>query len=463
MPASLDQPDADHGHPPSLSTRSSPVASLTTKGSPSNILIAANVRAFEEQLAVLETDFRVPYTLDAFNTLAHYLGAFPGRKNLIWFSGSFPFNVVPDASPPHPFHVVDADEDELRETVDLLAKAQVAVYPVDARSLIEQSATPATPTGSANANHVHGPNSELSKGAQSQAAEHAMMEAIAASTGGRAFYNPASLADAVNSVVAAGSNYYTLTYSPTSAADAGSYRPIQVAVTGIAGSQHLQLSYRRGDYSSDASSHPQGSGSKDSSAVSPEQARAAAYEHAAMRRGGPPPEDLLFRVRVLPASTTTGTAPAPDNQLTSAMPPKGPLRTYNLDFLTLSGELTFTQQPDGRRIAKVEFLANVYDTQGTLLDSTGQELTLEPKFNDPSKLARTFIRFHLEVSVPDRAETFLRIGMRDATSNRFGAVEIPTSALTSLPPAPYPPAATPSSKPPSAPASPGGRATPPQV
>jgi len=463
MPASLDQPDADHGHPPSLSTRSSPVASLTTKGSPSNILIAANVRAFEEQLAVLETDFRVPYTLDAFNTLAHYLGAFPGRKNLIWFSASFPFNVVPDASPPHPFHVVDADEDELRETVDLLAKAQVAVYPVDARSLIEQSATAATPTGSANADHVHGPNSELSKGAQSQPAEHAMMEAIAASTGGRAFYNPASLADAVNSVVAAGSNYYTLTYSPTSAADAGSYRPIQVAVTGIAASQHLQLSYRRGDYSSDASSHPQGSGSKDASAVSPEQTRAAAYEHAAMRRGGPPPEDLLFRVRVLPASTSTGTAPAPDNQLTSAMPPKGPLRTYNLDFLTLSGELTFTQQPDGRRIAKVEFLANVYDTQGTLLDSTGQELTLEPKFNDPSKLARTFIRFHLEVSVPDRAETFLRIGMRDATSNRFGAVEIPTSALTSLPPAPYPPAATPSSKPPSAPASQGGRATPPQV
>ena len=182
-----------------------------------------------------------------------------------------------------------------------------------------------------------------------------------------------------------------------------------------------------------------------------------------MRRGGPPPEDLLFRVRVLPASTTTGTAPAPDNQLTSAMPPKGPLRTYNLDFLTLSGELTFTQQPDGRRIAKVEFLANVYDTEGTLLDSTGQELTLEPKFNDPSKLARTFIRFHLEVSVPDRAETFLRIGMRDVTSNRFGAVEIPTSALTSLPPATSPPATPPSPKPPSAPASPGGRATPPQV
>ena len=450
-PATPDQPAAGRG-----------TASPTVNRSPSAILMAANVRAFEEQLNVMETDFRMPYTLDALNTLAHYLGAFPGRKNLIWFSGSFPLNIAPDASLPHPFHVADTDEDELRETVDLLAKAQVAVYPVDARSLIEQSATPATPTGSANSNHAHGSNSELGKGAQSQAAEHAMMETIAASTGGRALFNPESLADAVNSVVAAGSNYYTLVYSPTNPADDGSYRAIHVDLTGVDAGQHLQLSYRRGDYSG-APNHPQSTASKEALAISPEQARAAAYEHAAMRRGGPPPENLLFRVRVLPASTTTGTAPAPDNQLTSAMPPKGPLRRYDLDFLTLSGELTFTPQPDGRRTAKVEFLANVYDTEGNLLDSAGQELTLEPKFNDASKLARTFIRFHLEVSVPDRAETFLRIGMRDVASNRFGAVEIPTSAVTSLPPATDTAPITPSAKPPSAPASPGGRATPPQV
>jgi VWFA-related protein len=463
VPASPDQPDADQGGASSLSTRSSSEASPTIKGSPSAINLAANVRAFEEQLSVMETDFRVPYTLDAFNTLAHYLGAFPGRKNLIWVSGSFPLNIIPDPSLQHPFQVADADEVELRETVELLSKAQVAVYPVDARSLIAQSENNAKAAGSAYANHVHGLNGDLGKVPQSQAAEHAMMEAIAASTGGRAFFNPESVADAVNSVVAAGSNYYSLLYSPTNPADDGSYRPIHVDTVGVDPGQLLQVSYRRGDYYNDATSHPQGNGSKDASATSPEQGRAAAYEHAAMRRGGPPPEDLLFRVRVLPASTTTETAPAPGNQLTSAMPPKGPLRTYDLDFLTLSDELTFTPQPDGHRIAKVNFLANVYDTEGNLLDSTGQELTLEPKFNDPSKLARTFIRFHLEVSVPDRAETFLRIGMRDVTSNRFGAVEIPTSALTSLPPATYAAPATPSPKPPSPPASPGGRATPPQV
>ena len=405
----------------------------------------------------METAFRVPYTLDAFNTLAHYLGVFPGRKNLIWFSGSFPFNIVPDPSLPHPFHVADTDADELRETVKLLTNAQVAVYPVDARSLIAASAANITPGG-----HAHSLSIDQGKVNQSQAAEHAMMEAIAASTGGRAFYNPESLADAVNSAVAAGSNYYTLTYSPTNPEDDGAYRSIHVDPIGVAAEQHLQLSYRRGDYSGDATSY-QAKESKNSSATADEQGRAAAYEHAAMSRGAPAPEDLLFRVRVLPASTTTEATLAPDNELAPVMPSKGPFRRYDLDFLSLPGELTFAQQPDGRRIAKVEFLAYVFDTEGNLLATAGRGLTLEPRTNDESKLARTLIRFHLEVSVPDRAETFLRIGMRDVTTNRFGVIEIPTSAVTSLPPATYAPAPPPSSETPPAPASPGGRSTPPQV
>jgi VWFA-related protein len=460
MPASPDQPDADQQGASNLSTHSSPsssVASPTTKGSPSAVNLAANLREFEEQLGGLETAFRVQYTLDAFNTLAHYLGAFPGRKNLIWFSGSFPFNIVPDPSRPHPFNVADTDADEFRETVKLLSRAQVAVYPVDARSLIAASATKATP-----GSHVQSLSIDPNKVNQSQTAEHAMMEAIAASTGGRAFYNPESLADAVNSAIAAGSNYYTLTYSPTNPENDGSYRPIHVDITGAGAEQHLQVSYRRGDYSSDATTHPQGNGSKEASANATEQGRAAAYGHAAMSRGAPAPEDLLFRVRVLPASATTETALAPDNQLAPVMPSKGPFRRYNLDFLTLPGELIFAQQPDGRRIAKVEFLAYVFDTEGNLLATAGQGLTLEPKTNDESKIARSVIRYHLEVSVPDRAETFLRIGMRDMTTNRFGVIEIPTSAVTFLPPATYAPTPPPNSQPAPASASPGGRSIPPQ-
>jgi VWFA-related protein len=452
-PASKGQPEADQHGVSNLSPHTSALVSPTIKGSPSAVSVAANLRKFEEDLGVMETGFRVQYTLDAFNTLAHYLGAFPGRKNLIWFSGSFPFNVAPDPSLPHPFQVADADAGEFRETVALLSKAQVAVYPVDARSLIAASAP---------SDHARTLGIDHSKVNQSQAAERAVMEAIATSTGGRAFYNPESLADVVSSAVAAGSNYYTLTYTQANPENDGSYHPIRVDYIGVDDGQPPQLSYRRGDFSGDATGYL----AKDPNDLSADQAaqgRAAAYGHAAMKRGAPAPEDLPFRVRVLPASTTSETALPPDNALVDIWPSKGPYRRYDLDFLSLSGDLKFTEQPDGRRIAKVEFLAYVYDTEGNLLATAGRELTLEPRTNDQTIMTHTLIRFHLEVSAPERVETFLRIGMRDVTTNRFGVLEIPTSAVTALPPATYTHAPSPLSKPVPAPANQPGRSTPPQV
>jgi hypothetical protein len=48
--------------------------------------------AAEENLG--KTDFRVSYTLTALNSLARTLAGYPGRKNLIWISDTFPFDIV---------------------------------------------------------------------------------------------------------------------------------------------------------------------------------------------------------------------------------------------------------------------------------------------------------------------------------------------------------------------------------
>jgi hypothetical protein len=75
--------------------------------------------------------------------LARYLSGMPGRKNLIWFTGSFPlqFPAFPDsqAFPPHPGEAIRPQsydlEPELKAATDLLARAHVAVYPIDGRGL----------------------------------------------------------------------------------------------------------------------------------------------------------------------------------------------------------------------------------------------------------------------------------------------------------------------------------------
>jgi VWFA-related protein len=428
--------------------RSTPSAAVpTSNSSPSALEIAANLREFQSELGEMETELRAQYTLDAFNTLAHYLAAFPGRKNLIWFSGSFPLTILPDPLRTRPSDVSTMDAEEFRETVNLLAQARVAVYPIDARALMTEAAVDAAkpePPG-----HTHRVSADLAKSIQTDATEHARMDELAMSTGGRAFYDSNNLADAVNTAVATGSEYYTLNYTPSAVKQDGAYRPVLVETAGVDAAQTLRLSYRHGFYTDDAS-HPSKPNQPDSSSATPESARSAAYKHAAMSRGAPTPEDMVFKVRVQPAASTTETSPAPNNQLALSVPANGPFRRYELDYISLPGELTFTRQPDGRRTAKVEFLAYVYDTEGRLLDETGKGISLEATPANLANLFHSVLRCHLELSVPDRAETFLRIGVRDVSSNKFGVIEVPASSVSQLPVATHPPAPT------------SGRPTPPQ-
>ena len=50
---------------------------------------------FQRDNDSVQSQLRAKYTLDAMNALARYLVGFHGRKNLVWFSGSFPINILP--------------------------------------------------------------------------------------------------------------------------------------------------------------------------------------------------------------------------------------------------------------------------------------------------------------------------------------------------------------------------------
>jgi VWFA-related protein len=405
---------------------------LSNSSGPPAVQLAANLQQFEAETANMETQLRAQYTLDAFNTLGHYLAAFPGRKNLIWFSGSFPLNILPDPSIPNPFAIMQLDEKEYRETTNLLTKAQVAVYPVDARGLMTTSVYNAASSGRAYAGNPQKFSAAISKFNNSQSAERATMDALASDTGGRAYFNTNDLADAVSQAIDAGSHYYTLFYSPTSRKEDGAYRDIRVDLTGTAASRDLHLSYRHGYYAGDAEHQH-----RDSETATASHGAAAAYERAAMSRGAPTPQDLLFKARVLPASAATENAVSPANTLDASVSPQGPFRRYDVDYVALPSELTLSLQPDGRRDGQVEFLVYVFDVDGRLLNATGKTVSLNLSPATYAKLMKSAIECHLEISAPTRVETFLRVGVRDVPSNHFGVIEVPTSNLSHLAPAVY--------------------------
>ena len=56
----------------------------------------AGVQQFEAEQQAYQLEMRALYTLDCMNQLARYLAGIPGRKNLIWFSASFPVDLLPE-------------------------------------------------------------------------------------------------------------------------------------------------------------------------------------------------------------------------------------------------------------------------------------------------------------------------------------------------------------------------------
>ena len=84
----------------------------------------SSMRQFEADITAFQTDVRVQMTLEAMQQLARYLSGIPGRKNIIWFSGSFPIALDPDDTQQDPFEAMRSYSDQIRDTAELLSTAR---------------------------------------------------------------------------------------------------------------------------------------------------------------------------------------------------------------------------------------------------------------------------------------------------------------------------------------------------
>jgi len=390
-------------------------------------LLVATLEQFEADTQAFQTQLRIQYTLDAFSNLGHYLGNFPGRKNLFWFSAAFPINILPNPSVANSFVGAENNADRFREVSDLLTRAQVSVYPVDARGLTAVPMYDASRSGNSFARSPNTVSAELNKFYTSQALEHQTMDALAESTGGHAFYNTNGIAEAVGKAMEDGANYYTLAYSPSDRNWAGQYRHIHVGLAGALAGRGLRLEYRQGYYADVP--QPVNSAGATASADS----GANQYARLAISHGAPAPSDIIFKVSVLPASTAPQESVAQGNRLDPASKLKGPFQTYVVEYAALPGNFALSSESDGRHRGKIEFSAFLFDTAGHLLNSAGSDVDLNLTPETYNAFLQDAVRFHLEISAPVHGESFLRLAIHDVPSNRFGVVEIPISSIPRKP------------------------------
>ena len=173
-----------------------------------------------------------------------------------------------------------SEEDEFRTAVSMLARSQVAVYPIDARGLMTSGVFNGTMSAYSGPQLV-GPadaTGRLPVLEHDLAREQETMRAMADGTGGRAFVNTNGLTEAVQKAVADGANFYTLAYTPTNTQRDGKLRKIKVEVA----RPEVHLAYRRGYYADDPEKVPKADAAT-TAAAGPTSGQAL---QQAMSRGG---------------------------------------------------------------------------------------------------------------------------------------------------------------------------------
>jgi VWFA-related protein len=196
--------------------------------------IMLKMEQMNEQVGDFYQERRTEMTLAAFRTIALHVAGVPGRKNLLWLSGSFPVtfgleNTVLPASAltgpkpqlnnsplaPAPQTYGELFEDAQR----LLESANVAVYPVDAMGLEAPYSVPTSPNAAMPDTDVYPHNEEA----------HMVMAQIANNTGGEAYFNTNDMADALERAMDDSRFSYLLGFAPQIQWN-GKFHKVQVRV-----------------------------------------------------------------------------------------------------------------------------------------------------------------------------------------------------------------------------------------
>ena len=320
--------------------------------------------------------------VDTLNQLAVYLNQFPGRKNILWFSGGSALYLREDAT-------VLEDYAAWRNLYDELEQERIAVYPIDARGL------------------TMGSGRRLWD-------QHALMNDVAQATGAAAFYNTNGLKEVATRIMDTDGSFYTLTYSPQNFRFDNKWHKVRIELQ----EGSCNLSYRRG-YFADGSI---------GSAQKPQKSRTR------LLAGGEKMEEpilgslpIIFQASVLPTSDPARTGlPSP----TVVLPPRPPKRgtvsfsvRYSLPLDALTQVPVHDEQKgDGRKLA-FGVAAFAFNSDGRTVERTADRIDVSLKGEPPDPHAgRLLVDQQINL---EKGDEYLYLAVWDMASGRLGTLQIP--------------------------------------
>ena len=207
------------------------------------------VKRFEQDTYAASMDMRVDQTIEALVSLGRHVAGYPGRKNLLWISTSFPVYLSPliDDSAKQATETTGLEAagirnygPKLQRLAGILSEAKVAVYPINPAgvqvpTLYEAGTRVREYSGRATGDTLR--RETLMRGNEQDS-----MQILAEGTGGQVCSGSNDLAECVRKAVDDSSSFYEVAYYPEFRDWNGEYRKIMVKTT----ESGLHLAYRHG-------------------------------------------------------------------------------------------------------------------------------------------------------------------------------------------------------------------------
>jgi len=378
--------------------------SATPTGPPGGELQMAEIRRFEKETSAFTADMRVYQTLDALRAIARHVSGYPGRKNLIWISSSFPLMISPDLFDTHhlAFEGARNYENEVAVATNALADAKVSVYPVNPAGVQTQSFYQAdkAPPKTTYLQQTYAGARSLNREDLSRFSGVESMTEVAKQTGGSICINNNDLGDCVRTAVEDGSSYYELAYYPNASDWRGEFHRI-IVKTNRPG---VQLSYREGYFAQENRPGKEPGKEKDKSGND------RLLEEAACG-------DLLTGTAILVVGRP--------------LPPDTPKQAKY--FLSVDTKmLTATGGDDSKPEIRLDYAVCAFDRSGKALqyleDSVSQKFT-------PAEYSSLRGFPHVIEFAPREGTTRVRLVVRDPATGRVGSFDAPYDASAAAIPA----------------------------
>ena len=367
-------------------------------------LIQNEVNNFVTAQVAYVLERRTEETLEAMRGLARILGGVPGRKNVLWLTAAFPFELIPEDRNISEAELLDSlpsvkqksvgtitagsgagserqqHTEEIRQVAAQLASAQIALYPVDVRGLM--SGMEFQSEDASNRQSVDSSGRAILRMSDA-AANQETMRSLAAETGGKAYVNQNEIKESVSLAMNDNISSYTLGYYPEDKKWDGKYRSIKVKLN----REGAEVRHRRGYF-----------------AIDPVQVKDRKPEQeVAEALGDSVPDTLItFRAQVKPTD-------------------KGKI---GVDFLVDANALSTEDGSGGSKKLNVALYAAVYSPQGKMIGNKSTLVAQSFDANTYQQIVQHGMLVHMDLD-PVPGKNQLRLAVRDNRTGYIGTIEAP--------------------------------------